>query len=159
MNFNLGSFAGHHLGGDSCPPITFEVFFLSRFMAMSSQRISNKRHAQLMVVVVKHFSFLLLVVEWRRRSPPSLRAPVTCSVRSDSERLQLTFTPSSGKKLQLATGPQRVFLDRWSQWGFLLGCLAFRKAALRGISVCSQSATFKIGDVFILGFPFIQAKQ
>ena len=25
MNFNKGPFGGHHLGGDSCPPITFEV--------------------------------------------------------------------------------------------------------------------------------------
>ena len=25
MNFNKGPFGGHHLGGDSCPPITFKV--------------------------------------------------------------------------------------------------------------------------------------
>ena len=25
MIFNKGPFGGHHLGGDSCPPITFEV--------------------------------------------------------------------------------------------------------------------------------------
>ena len=25
MNFKKGPFGGHHLGGDSCPPITFEV--------------------------------------------------------------------------------------------------------------------------------------
>ena len=25
MNLNKGPFGGHHLGGDSCPPLTFEV--------------------------------------------------------------------------------------------------------------------------------------
>ena len=25
MNFNKGPFGGHHVGGDSCLPITFEV--------------------------------------------------------------------------------------------------------------------------------------
>ena len=25
MNLSKGPFGGHHLGGDSCPPITFEV--------------------------------------------------------------------------------------------------------------------------------------
>ena len=25
MNFNKGPFGEHHLGGDSCPPITFQV--------------------------------------------------------------------------------------------------------------------------------------
>ena len=25
MNFNQVPFGGHHLGGNSCPPITFEV--------------------------------------------------------------------------------------------------------------------------------------
>ena len=24
-NFNMGPFGGHHFGGDSCPPVTFEV--------------------------------------------------------------------------------------------------------------------------------------
>ena len=35
MNFNKGPFGGHHLGGDSCPPITFEVVPLLKFMANS----------------------------------------------------------------------------------------------------------------------------